>query len=117
LCTHPGIFQPQAGRAGPDTGIYLMKADGTDIVALTDNDFGETTPVFTLDGQFIVYASEQDGNPDIFRMRPDGSGRTKLARHPEADGHQKVSTDGRLIYFNSNRSSDPTISPDGTQLL
>ncbi len=33
----------------------------------------ESTPVFTPDAQFIVYASGQDGNLDNFRMRVDGS--------------------------------------------
>jgi len=63
--------------------------------------------VFTPDGRFIVWASELDGNLDVFRMAADGSGAVNLTGHPGTDGHPRVSADGRRIYFNSNRSSDP----------
>jgi len=97
----------ESTRAGPDPDIFVMNADGTNVVALTDNDVIDGTPVFTPDGRFVIYASEQDGNLDVFRMKADGSGKINLTRHPGTDGHPKVSADGRLIYFNSNRSSDP----------
>lgn len=97
----------ESTRAQPDPEIFLMDADGTNVVQLTDNDVTDANPVFTPDGRFIVYASDQDGNHEIYRMRIDGSGKTNLTRHPGADGHPKVSADGRRIFFNSNRSSDP----------
>ncbi len=97
----------ESTRDGADADIFVMNADGTNVVQLTDNDVIESTPVFTPDGRFIVYASEQDGNLDVFRMNADGSGKVNLTRHPGADGHPKVSADGKRIYFNSNRESDP----------
>jgi TolB protein len=104
----------ESTRAGPDPDIYLMNSDGTNVVALTDNDVTDGTPVFTPDGRFVVYASEQEGNPDVFRMKTDGSEKVNLTRHPGTDGHPRVSPDGRLIYFNSNRSSDPATFSRGT---
>lgn len=97
----------ESTRDGPDADIFVMNADGTGVVQLTRNDVPDSTPVFTPDGQFIVWASELDGNLDIFRMRADGSEPVNLSRHPGTDGHPRVSADGRRIYFNSNRSSDP----------
>jgi TolB protein len=47
-------------------------------------------------------------------MRADGSEQTNLSRHPGADGHPRVSPDGRLVYFNSNRASDPVTFALGT---
>jgi Tol biopolymer transport system component len=97
----------ESTRDGPDADIFRMNTDGTELRQLSDNDAYDGTPVFTPDGQFIVYASEQDGNLEIYRMRADGSDRRNLTRHPGADGHPKLGGDGSRIYFNSNRASDP----------
>lgn len=104
----------ESTRDGPDADIFIMDADGAQVVQLTDNDVGESTPSFTPDGRFIVYTSEQDGNPDVFLMAIDGSGKRNLTNHPGADGHPRVSADGRRIYFNSNRTSDPASFARGT---
>jgi TolB protein len=50
----------------------------------------------------------------VFIMHADGSDKRNLTRHPGADGHPRVSADGRRIYFNSNRSSDPASFARGT---
>jgi TolB protein len=86
-------------RDCPDADIFLMHADGTNVVQRTRNDVAESTPAFTSDGQLIVYASELDGNRDIFRMRIDGSDARNLTRHAAADEHPRVSPDGRRIFF------------------
>lgn len=104
----------ESTRDGPDADIFIMNADGTGVEQLTDNEVGESTPSFTPDGQFIVYTSEEDGNPDIFLMRADGSAKRNLTRHPGADGHPRVTADGRRIFFNSNRTSDPASFARGT---
>jgi TolB protein len=104
----------ESTRDGPDADIFLMNADGTNVVQLTRNDYSESTPVFTPDGASIVFASEQDGNLDVFIMRVDGTGLRNLTRHPGADGHPRVSPDGRRIFFNSNRTSDPATFARGT---
>jgi TolB protein len=104
----------ESTRDGPDADIFVMNADGTHVVQLTNNDVGESTPSFTPDGRSIVYVSEADGNPDVFIMHADGSDKRNLTRHPGADGHPRVSADGRRIYFNSNRSSDPASFARGT---
>ncbi len=104
----------ESTRDGPDADIFVMNADGTNVVQLTDNEVGESTPSFTPDGLFIVYASEEDGNPEVFIMRADGSDKRNLTRHPGADGHPRVSNNGERIFFNSNRSSDPASFARGT---
>ncbi len=104
----------ESTRDGPDADIFVMNADGTNVVQLTDNDVGESTPSFTPDGKSIVYVSAQDGNEEVFIMGVDGSGKRNLTRHPGADGHPRVSADGSRIFFNSNRSSDPASFARGT---
>ena len=58
---------------------------------------------FSSDGRFVIYTSEQDGNPDIFRMRADGSekvtsrntrARTAIpASRPTAGGSSSTATE------------------------
>ncbi|MGH8223460.1 MAG: hypothetical protein ACREQZ_10860 [Woeseiaceae bacterium] len=47
-----GLFPPLSAAAD----IFLMNADGTNVVQLTD-DVSDSTPSFTPDEQFMVYAS------------------------------------------------------------
>jgi TolB protein len=104
----------ESTRDGSDADIFVMNADATNVAQLTENDAYDGTPVFTPDGKFVVYTSEQDGNPEIYAMRADGSEPRNLTRHPGADGHPRVSADGRRIFFNSNRTSDPASFARGT---
>jgi TolB protein len=89
-----------------------------------------------------VYASERDGDFDIYAMALDGSGKVRLTNHPATDGGPRYSPDGTRIAFYSNRDGDydlylmnadgtdvtrltddtvdegrPSFSPDGTQLV
>lgn len=58
----------ESTRDEPDADIFVMNVDGTGVVQLTRNEVADSTPAFTPDGRFIVWASELDGNLDVFRM-------------------------------------------------
>lgn len=88
----------------------------------------------------LVFASDRDGNSEIYSMNPDGSGIRNLTHHAAADYAPVVSADGTRIAFSSDREdgyqlwvmdidgTDPTRvtdacgaihpawSPDGTKL-
>ena len=57
----------------------------------------------------IVFASERDGNLEIYLMRPDGSGLTRLTHHPSIDTDPVWSPDGRRIMFRSRRGGNSDI--------
>jgi serine/threonine-protein kinase len=90
----------------------------------------------------LLYASERDGDFDVYAMALDGSGKVRLTDHPATDGGPRFSPDGTTIAFYSNRDGDydlylmnadgtdvtrltddlvdegrPSFSPDGTQLV
>jgi hypothetical protein len=92
-------------------------------------------------GSQIVFASNRDGNSEIYVMNADGSGQTRLTNHPSEDYSPAFSRYGRTIAFNSNRDGNaeiyvmnadgssltrltnhpstdifPTVSPDGTKI-
>lgn len=61
-----------------DYEIYVMNADGSGIVQLTDNDVYEWYPCFSNDGKIIIFTSGRDWDPEIFIMNSDGSGILRL---------------------------------------
>ena len=59
-----------------------------------------TDPVFTPDGAWIVYAAVGTKGNRLFRVRPDGSGRTPLGRGAtEDENHPAVSPDGAYVAY------------------
>ena len=81
-------------------------------------------PVWSPDGQRIVYASSPEGNAmdkargDIYVMNADGSGARNLTNHPAEDNYPAWSADGNSIYFISFRDGNAqiySVSVDGAQ--
>jgi len=67
----------------------------------------------------IAFVSHRDGNAEIYSMRPDGSGLTRLTNHPAEDVQPNWSPDGRQIVFASNRSGSwdiYTMNADGSEV-
>jgi Tol biopolymer transport system component len=75
---------------------------------------GNTGPSWSPDGRWIAFSSTRlkDGNPEIFKMRPDGSRITRLTFTDTVgevspdDGFPDWSPDGRSIVFSSTRGTD-----------
>ena len=56
-----------------NSDIYLMNADGSDIVQLTDDPSPDRWPIFLLNGREIAFQSTRDGNDAIYVMNIEGS--------------------------------------------
>ncbi len=68
-------------------------------------------------GERIAFASERDGNWEIYSMNPDGSAARRLTEHDAIDREPVWSPDGQRIAFVSNRDGKWGIYamlPDGS---
>jgi hypothetical protein len=78
--------------------VWVLDLDrGSDPIPFLDSRFSERHPVFSPDGRWIAYASDESGRWEIF-VRP----------YPGPGGRVQVSTDG---------GAEPLSSPDGTALF
>jgi serine/threonine protein kinase/Tol biopolymer transport system component len=99
----------------------------------------EVQPTLSPDGRFVAYASDVDGDWDIYLMRTSGGNPINLtAGSGEADMQPAFSPDGEKIAFRSERNSggifamgatgesvvrvtdhgfNPTWTPDGSELV
>ena len=84
-----------------DEEIYVARADGSNIVALTDDATLDSAPAWSPDGTQIAWESTRDGGVDreIFVMDADGTDVRQLTDNALHDEGPAWSPDGRLIAF------------------
>jgi len=108
------------------THIYVMKADGSGVVQLTNGDFYDSNPAFSANGEVVVFdrAGLSDRVTHIFAVVVDGSGLRQLTRGPDSDYEPSFTPNGRRIVFVSgrggagrrDRSNIFSMKPNGTQV-
>ncbi|MCP9490498.1 MAG: hypothetical protein MSC31_11570 [Solirubrobacteraceae bacterium MAG38_C4-C5] len=84
--------------------IYIMNADGSDQVRLTDNIFQDSFPQFSPDGSRIAFTTNRDGDFEIYTMNPDGTDPRRVTTSLGEDAHPTWSPDGTQLTFHSRRA-------------
>jgi Tol biopolymer transport system component len=79
--------------------IYRANSDGSGLRRLTTNDKYDAEPVFSPDGEKIVFGSQRDGDFDIYVMDPDGTHVIRLTDGIGYDGGPWFSPDGKKIVW------------------
>jgi Tol biopolymer transport system component len=95
--------------------IYRKSIKGGKETALTDISQGEHVDgcEYSPDGQYIYYNGSHTGNMQLWRMKPDGSGREQMTFDEYNNWFPHVSPDGKWIAFISfppdiDRNSHPS---------
>ncbi|NJN05484.1 MAG: hypothetical protein HC814_02550, partial [Rhodobacteraceae bacterium] len=82
---------------GQSRGLHILDtATGARRKLDTGSD-QDTFPYWSPAGDWITFTSFRDGNYEIYRIRPDGSGVRRLTRHSGHDAHATVSPDGKWV--------------------
>ncbi len=96
------LVQPDAQRVPQ---IFIQDTISNTIRPLTTGARASFEPGWSPRGDFIVFVSQETGNDEIFRMRPDGTDRQRLTDNPAADRSPSWSPNGARIVFWSNRET------------
>jgi len=125
-------------RSNENTGIWMMNSDGSTQRQLKLDTYHQWDPSVSVDGRFIVYNSNRDTTPHIWRMDIDGGNPVKLSF--AEDYNPSITPDGKFVVYSgwstgkvllykvpsaggdsvnlsSNPASVPKISPDGKLIV
>jgi TolB protein len=89
--------------------LWVMKADGSGKVRVTDQPGASFAPYFTPDGRSLIYSSNWENphgrNFDLYLVSVDGGEPVAVTRDPTFDGFPMFGPDGRWLVFASNRGA------------
>jgi TolB protein len=85
----------------PIYNIYRNSINGGKEIALTNNKAGEHVDgcEYSPDGKYIYYNGSHTGTMQLWRMKPDGSGREQLTNDNYNNWFPHISPDGKWIAF------------------
>ncbi|MFZ2361531.1 MAG: carboxypeptidase regulatory-like domain-containing protein [Anaerolineae bacterium] len=117
--TLAGAIAFETDRNGP-FDLYEQPADGSgSATALVTGAGQQVTPAWSPDGRQLVYASDQDGDYEIYLREQAGQVR-KLTNNTVNDVHPAWAPAGDRIYFSSDRAGAYfriySMRPDGNDV-
>lgn len=103
-----------------DERLWVCDADGKNkgVVAQVSGQYCHQ-PEWSPDGRWLVFASDREGNIELFKVRSDGLDLTRLTDHAGIDCRPRWSRDGQWILFSSNRNGNfdlYVVRPSGVDL-
>ena len=72
-------------------------------IQLTSHAAEDRSPSWSPDGERLLFASDRDGDSEIYIVERGGGGLRRLTEHPASDRSPAFSPDGRRFVFESDR--------------
>ena len=98
-----GLIRPSA------LDVYVMDADGSNQIRITDNGAANFGPFFHPSGEKIIFSSnlhDPSGRDfELFMVNLDGGGLERITYSADFDGFPMFSPDGKQLVFASNRNA------------
>lgn len=89
-----------AQREGKSYDIYKTSINGGKEIQITQNKGSHVDgPEFSPDGKYIYYNGNQTGTMQIWRMKPDGSGKEQLTYEDTNNWFPHISPDGKWFVY------------------
>ena len=83
--------------SGTPEDLFVVGTDGSSFRRLTDDAFRDRGPVWSTDGNRLLFYSDRSGSYQIWSIRPDGSGLQQLSRLNGAANFPVLSPDGMRV--------------------
>jgi Tol biopolymer transport system component len=93
---------------GTKRSLYSMRGDGSNVTDLSRHPSGgypsgspgyDRLPTYSPSASYIAFQSTREGNEEVYRMNPDGSGTIDLTAWQDHDEDFGISPDGLKIAF------------------
>src|SRR5215208_584020 len=85
--------------------LWTVSREGGSAERITTGAGTETDPIFSPDGNWIVFTGEYDGNVDVYVVAATGGVPRRLTYHPGPDAALGWTPDGKQVLFRSPRNS------------
>lgn len=86
-------------RTGGPVSLYTCALDGSDEICVTADFDHVDGPDYTPDGRWIWFNGERDGEVDLWRIRPDGSGLERMTDDTAVNWFPHPSPDGAHVVY------------------
>ena len=86
--------------------IFQADPDGSNLRRLTDTTGYDAEATYSPDGTRIVFASERDGDLEIYIMDADGGNQRRITHGDGYDGGAVFSPDAKNILYRGDRRGD-----------
>ena len=90
----------------PALACVAVGIAGAEATQLTTHPAEDRSPSWSPDSRHLLFASERDGNSEIYLIDRDGNGLRRLTDDPASDRSPAWSPDGERFVFESDRGGD-----------
>lgn len=100
------VFQ---GHRGKPTQIFVINADGTGELNISNSAEWDEVPIWAPDGSIILFESTRNNEADLWLVDPTGLSVANLTPFPLRDSQASWSPDSRKVAYAGRRSGNQEI--------